>query len=312
MQYSVDVIVLTYKPDKKVMQLIEKLEKQTYPIHKLILMNTEEKHFNALFYGTGFLERYKNIEIHHVSAHEFDHGRTRAKAVSYSKSDIFVCMTQDAIPEDETLIEKLVAALTQDLKLAAAYARQLPLPDCREIEKYTRSFNYPEKSVIKYKSDLQTMGIKTFFCSNVCAAYNRNIYDMLGGFERRAIFNEDMILAGKAVFADYGIAYAADAKVIHSHNYTCMQQFHRNFDLGVSQADHPELFKAVSSESEGIALVKKTIQHLCEIKQKRMIPYLIVSSGFKFMGYQLGVRYQHLPMSVVKACSMNKKYWDKR
>lgn len=312
MQYSVDVIVLTYKPDKKVMQLIEKLEKQTYPIQKLILMNTEEKHFNALFYGTGFLEKYKNIEIHHISAHEFDHARTRAKAVSYSKADIFVCMTQDAIPEDETLLEHLVAALTQDMKIAAAYARQLPAKDCREIEKYTRSFNYPEQSVIKYKSDLQTMGIKTFFCSNVCAAYNRNIYDMLGGFGKRAIFNEDMILAGKAVFAEYAIAYAADAKVIHSHNYTCMQQFHRNFDLGVSQADHPELFGVVSSESEGIALVKKTIQHLCAIKQKKMIPYLILSSGFKYMGYQLGVRYQHLPMRLVKACSMNKRYWDNR
>lgn len=312
MQYSVDVIVLTYKPDRKVMELIEKLEQQTYPIQKLIIMNTEEKYFNALFYGTGFLERYKNIEIHHISAHEFDHGKTRAKAVSYSKSDIFVCMTQDAIPENEALLEKLVAALTQDMKIAAAYARQLPLGNCREIEKYTRSFNYPDQSVIKYKSDLPNMGIKTFFCSNVCAAYNRNIYDMLGGFEKKAIFNEDMILAGKAIFNDYAIAYSAEAKVMHSHNYTCMQQFHRNFDLGVSQAEHPEIFKAVSSESEGIALVKKTIDHLCEIKQKRMIPYLIISSGFKFMGYQLGVRYKHLPMSLVRACSMNKKYWDKR
>ena len=294
------------------MQLIELLEQQTYPIQKLILMNTEEKYFNALFYGTGFLEKYKNIEIHHISAKEFDHGRTRAKAVSYSKSDIFICMTQDAIPEDKTLIEELVKALTQDLKIAAAYARQLPLPDCREIEKYTRSFNYPEQSVIKYKSDLQTMGIKTFFCSNVCAAYNRNIYDMLGGFEKRAIFNEDMILAGKAIFADYAIAYASQARVLHSHNYTCMQQFHRNFDLGVSQAEHPEIFKVVSSESEGIALVKRTIQHLCETKQKRMIPYLIVSSGFKYMGYQFGIRYEKLPMSLVKACSMNKNYWNKK
>ena len=30
-------------------------------------------------------------------------------------------------------------------------------------------------------------------------------------------------------------AYAADAKVVHSHNYGCLAQLHRNFDLGVSQ-----------------------------------------------------------------------------
>ncbi len=66
MQYSVDAILLTYKPGKQVMELIEALEKQRYPIRKIIIMNTEERYFTT-FYGTGFLEKYKNIEIHHLS-----------------------------------------------------------------------------------------------------------------------------------------------------------------------------------------------------------------------------------------------------
>ena len=61
MQHKVDVILLTYKPSKQVMKLIEALETQTYPIHKIILMNTEEKYFEALFYGTRFLEKYITI-----------------------------------------------------------------------------------------------------------------------------------------------------------------------------------------------------------------------------------------------------------
>ena len=40
MQHTVDVIVLTYKPPKGVLQLIEMIEKQDYHIQKLILMNT--------------------------------------------------------------------------------------------------------------------------------------------------------------------------------------------------------------------------------------------------------------------------------
>ena len=95
----------------------------------------------------------------------------RNRATAYSNADIFVCMTQDAIPADTALIGHLVEALQQP-KVAAAYARQLPLPDCREIEKYTRSFNYPEESRIKSKDDIAELGIKTFFCSNVCAAYH--------------------------------------------------------------------------------------------------------------------------------------------
>lgn len=310
MQYSVDVILLTYKPGKQVLELLKALEEQTYPIRKIIIMNTEERYFETLFYGTGFLEKYKNIEVHHLSEKEFDHGRTRAKAVQYSKADLFVCMTHDAIPANTMLIEKLVAALTQSENIAAAYARQLPLPNCREIEKYTRGFNYPETSAVKSLADVDRLGIKTFFCSNVCAAYNREIYENMGGFVKKAIFNEDMIYAGHAVNAGYCIAYVADAQVCHSHNYTCMQQFRRNFDLGVSQAQHPEVFAVTSSESEGIRLVRDTIEHLSRTKKKRLIPYLIVSSGYKFMGYQLGKHYESLPGKMVKWCSSNKAYWD--
>ena len=45
-----------------------------------------------------------------------------------------------------------------------------------------------------------------------------------------------MIYAAAAIQAGYRIAYAAQARVVHSHNYTFRQQFCRNFDLGVSQA----------------------------------------------------------------------------
>lgn len=310
MQYSVDVILLTYKPEKQFLELIKALEEQTYPIRKIIIMNTEERYFEELFFGKGFPERYKNIEVHHLSFKEFDHGRTRAKAVQYSKSDIFVCMTQDAIPADNLLLERLVEALTEKDDIAAAYARQLPLPDCREIEKYTRSFNYPESSSVKSIADIDRLGIKTFFCSNVCAAYNREIYENLGGFVKKAIFNEDMIYAGHAVQAGYRIAYAAKALVRHSHNYTCKQQLQRNFDLGVSQADHPDVFAAVSSESEGMKLVRDTIKHLSQTKNKRLIPYLIISSGCKLVGYQMGKHYKSLPKGMVRWCSSNKAYWD--
>lgn len=311
MQYLVDVIIPVYKPDKKIFRLISGLEDQSYPVNKIILMNTEEKYFEGLFYGTGFLQKYNNIEVHHLSAKEFDHGRTRGKATEYSNADIFLCMTQDAIPADEYLVQNLVKALTSEPGIAASYAKQLPLEDCREIEKYTRSFNYPDVPRIKSKADIKELGIKTFFCSNVCAAYHRNIYDTLGGFIKKTIFNEDMIFAGNAINAGYKIAYEPSARVYHSHNYTCIKLFKRNFDLGVSQADHPEVFAGVSSSSEGKKLVSMTIAHLKEAHQQKMIPYLIVSSGFKYIGYKMGIHYKGLPLSLIKKCTDNINYWDK-
>lgn len=309
MQHSVDIILPTYKPTKELFDLIELLETQTYPIHKIIIMNTEEKYFERLFHGTKILKLYHNIEVHHLSAREFDHGGTRRKAVKYSKADVFVCMTHDAMPAGTNLIQELINALTSRDDIAAAYAKQLARPDCREIERFTRTFNYPDESCIKSANDMKRLGIKTFFCSNVCAAYNRRIYDEIGGFEKHAIFNEDMIYAGHAVKAGKRIAYAADAKVIHSHNFTCMQQFRRNFDLGVSQSEHPEVFEGISSESEGSRLVVDTVRHLWNIKHKRLIPYLFASSAFKLTGYRLGKAYRHLPAKMVRWCSSNRNYW---
>lgn len=101
------------------------------------------------------------------------------------------------------------------------------------------------------------LGIKTYFCSNVCAAYKRDIFEQLGGFVNHTIFNEDMIYAAGVIQAGYAIAYAADAKVIHSHNYSGWQQFTRNFDLGVSHVQYPAVFDGVPPEGEGMKLVKR-------------------------------------------------------
>ncbi|MDE7359459.1 MAG: glycosyltransferase family 2 protein, partial [Lachnospiraceae bacterium] len=260
---TVDVIIPVYKPDRRFLTMLEKLQAQTVPVSRIILMNTEQKYLDRLLYGTTLEREYHNITVKHLSKREFDHGRTRNLGVKLSDADVFLMMTQDAIPADEYLVERLLESLRGE-KVAAAYARQLPNEDSSETERYTRQFNYPGESCVKTKADLPALGVKTFFCSNVCAAYRRELFDRLGGFVNRTIFNEDMLYAAKAVEAGYGIAYAAQARVYHSHNYTYRQQFHRNFDLGVSQAEHPEVFADYTSESEGIRLVKDTVAHLKE------------------------------------------------
>ncbi len=304
----VDVIIPAYKPDGKFIRLIERLEQQTIPVNRIIIINTEQKYYDRLLYGTPLQKKHHNITVKHISKREFDHGKTRNQGVKLSDAEYFVMMTQDAVPADERLIEELIRGLRTE-KTAVAYARQLAEEDSGIVEKFARSFNYPETSMRKTKEDAATMGIKAFFCSNVCAAYNREIFNTLGGFVKHTIFNEDMLYAAKAVEAGFGIFYSAEAKVYHSHDYTNGEQFRRNFDLGVSQADNPEVFAAYPSESEGIRFVKQTIGYLKEKKQKRKIPHVIVQSGFKYLGYLLGKNYRRLPKKLTLACSANKEYW---
>ena len=303
-----DIIIPVYKPDGKFLTLIEKLGKQSVLPNRIIIMNTEQKYYDRLIYGTSFQKEHRDMVVKHLSRREFDHVRTRNRGVQYSDTDFFIMMTQDAVPADEYLVERLLEQLGKE-NVAVAYARQLADGDSSEIEKYTRNFNYPEQSKIKTKADLETLGIKTFFCSNVCAAYNRKIFDELGGFVKHTIFNEDMIYAARAVEAGYGIAYTAEARVIHSHDYSNRKQFQRNFDLGVSQAQHPEVFAAYPSESEGIRLVRQLIRHLRESGHRSQIPHVMMQSGARYIGYQLGRHYRALPDKMVVRMSNNKEYW---
>lgn len=306
---EIDVIIPVYKPGKEFIELIEKLEGQTVPIRQIILFNTEQKYWEAFQYDYPRRKRYENIKVWHVSKREFDHGRTRREAVKKSQTDIFVMMTQDAMPEDASVLERLIEPL-KEKDVAVSYARQLPGKEAGPVERFTRQFNYPEESRIKSERDIPELGIKTFFCSNVCAAYRRDIYEKQGGFVRRAIFNEDMIYAAGCIKAGYRIAYAADARVIHSHQYTNIEQFHRNFDLGVSQAEHPEVFESVPAESEGIKLVKRTAEYLKKEGEGRLILPMYVTSIYKFLGYKLGKNYKRLSFRRIMKYTMNREYWN--
>ena len=183
---NVDVIIPTYRPGKEFTELLTRLERQECPPDRIVVMNTGEQYWNREW------EKCKLVEVHHLEQKDFDHGGTRRRAAELSDARVMVFMTQDALPADHKLIGNLLKALDQNEKTGAAYARQLPKSDCGFLERYTRSFNYPEHSSVKSLSDVKQYGIKTYFCSNVCAAYKRETYQEVGGFVNRAIFNEDL------------------------------------------------------------------------------------------------------------------------
>ena len=307
---TVDVIIPTYKPGAELSMLIDELEKQAYVPNRIIIVNTQKQYLVENKAVSETIARYTNILVRHIDKSEFDHGNTRNFGVSLSDADFFLMITQDAIPKDNFLISSLAKAL-QDETVAAAYARQYPKSDCNLAERYSRKFNYPSESSRKDINDLPKLGIKTFFCSNVCAMYRRDVFDKVGGFVNKAIFNEDMVYAASAMHQGYAICYVAEAGVIHSHNYSYMQQFHRNFDLGVSQTDHPEVFSGIRSETEGKRMVRSTIRHFKNIGKSYLIPDYVTMCAFRLMGYKLGRNYRKLPKRLVRSCSLNKEYWDK-
>lgn len=317
-QFTLDLIIPIYKPDEKLNQLIDRIMEQTVLPNNIFLLHTVDTTNNnvvietlkSLEYINGLNNPICRITIKNIDKKDFDHGGTRNLGAKLSSADIIMFMTQDAVPGDKKLIESLMEPLYNE-KVASAYARQLPNAGASVLEKYSRTFNYPPESLIKSKEDIDKLGIKTYFCSNVCAAYKRDVYESLGGFTTKTIFNEDMIMAYYVIKNDYKIAYTAKAKVYHSHEYNNIAQFKRNFDLAVSQEQYSFIFANVKSETEGIKFVKNTISYLINHKKAYLIPEFIIQSGFKYLGYKLGRNYKKLPVTIIKKLSMNPTYWNK-
>lgn len=305
---SIDILIPTCKPASGFEVLIKRLEEQTIKPANIRIINTRKEWWEQRIDTDSFLTAHPTVKLEHIEPAEFDHGATRNRGMEESQAEYVVCMTQDAIPLDAHLLEGLIKPFS-DSRVAVSYARQLPAADASPIEVFTRSFNYPAQDRVKGKEDIPELGIKTYMCSNVCAMYRKDIYESQGGFIRHTIFNEDMIYAAGVIQAGYRIAYVAGAGVIHSHNYSGIQQFHRNFDLGVSQADHPEIFETVPSESEGIKMVKQTAKYLCSHGKWYLLPKLVWQSGWKYLGYRTGKHYRKLSRKKIMRYTMNVNYW---
>lgn len=299
---TVDVIIPAYRPGKEFQELLVKLMKQTVlPEHIFILQTVEDEDELMQF-------QEECICVYPIKRAEFDHGGTRDYGARLSQADYVLFMTQDAMPQNAKVIEELLKGFEKP-NVGIVYGRQLARKDADIAEQLTRMHSYPAESRLKTRADLEDLGIKTYFCSDVCAMYHRSLYEELGGFVHPTIFNEDMIMASRVIQAGYGVYYAAEAKVIHSHSYTCMQQFRRNFDLGVSQKEYSEVFENISSEKEGAGYAKKTIIILCKRLHFFKAIYFVWQCAFRLFGYKLGKNYDKLSRKMILRCTMSPWYW---
>jgi len=306
---KIDLIVITYKPDKRFLEMIQSMSKQTTPINKIIIYNTEQKYFDRIAYSAKFSSDYKNAEVHHISRREFDNGKTRNQAVKCSDADYFIMMTQDAIPKSEELVEKLVNAIEQDPEIAVAYARQLEYDDSPEYAKYIMRYFFPADSYIRTITDIEKYKSMTFQSSNVCAIYRRNIFDEVGGFINHAIGNEDVIFAASAVHGGYKVAYAADAEVCYSYVGDKEQTMKFCFDSAVSYAKHPEVFDMNDVFNTSKKLIQRTKYHLS--KQCRREAFAFSREARAMMkGLKLGRRYKTLSKSRILKLTANPGYWS--
>ena len=186
-QTKIDIVIPVYKPGSEFSDLIKRLMHQTVVPEHIFIMQTIRDESEIMVQSMD-----ERIRIIPVMQSEFDHGGTRALGMDKSTAEYVLMMTK--VAADEHLIENLLACM-EDTSVAVAYARQLARPNSGRVERMTRIYNYPAQSRIKSEDDKKELGVKTYFCSDVCALYRKAYYEQVGGFVQPTIFNEDMIIA---------------------------------------------------------------------------------------------------------------------
>lgn len=272
------------------------------PDRLLVIDSTSSDNTTRLAKNYGF-----DVKI--IKRSEFDHGKTRQYGVdSFDDVDVCVFFTQDAILSDDDSLNQILNPF-QDDRVAAVCGRQLPRKMAVPIEEHARLYNYSTKSFVRSIADANRFGLKTAFISNSFAAYRVSALNEVGGFPEDIIFGEDMYVATQLLKSGYRIAYAADACVYHSHNYTLLQEFSRYFDMGVFHAKEPWLRQELGgAESEGLKFVISEIKYLLR-HAFWMIPEAMLRTIIRYAGFRLGLEERHIPLNIKRKISMNPGYF---
>jgi len=277
----ISVIIPTLNAGASIGELLSKLLSQTMPPFEIIVIDSSSGDPTVnIADGMGA----KTIVIPQSA---FNHGGTRNRAAKEAKGDILIFMTQDALPCDTILIEKLTGPL-RDPPVAAAFGRHIPYQNASLLEAFARGFNYPEQGSIKGINDVKAYGIKTFFFSNACSAIKKDTFLKVGLFPEGIPSNEDMLLAAKLIINGHKIAYVPDAKVIHSHNYSLLKQFGRYYNIGSSLRKNGWVLQYARPEEEGARFMKEQVLFVIKRKKYILLPYIFLETFAKYAGFRLG------------------------
>lgn len=251
-------------------------------------------------------------EVVSISRAEFGHGRTRNQAAQLCEdSDFLVYLTQDACPQGEDWLERLLEPFV-DEQVALVYGRQLPRAEASAAERYAREFNYPGQAQRTAEADIARLGIKALFCSNSFAAYRTRALLAAGGFPEQLPLGEDMAAAARLLRLGYARVYQPAACAVHSHDYSVLEEFRRYFDIGTLVSMDPLLQQIpLAAGSEGKRFLLGELQGALRRREAGELLRIVLRTAGKYLGYRLGQRYRLVPLAWRRRMSMHAFFWSR-
>lgn len=279
---KVDIICPLYEAENYILNLNDSLLKQeNVNINKIQYVLTKSKD------NSEKILKENKLNYILIDKKDFSHSLTREKEAMKSKSDIIVFISQDIVIENTDYLYNLVNPIING-EADACYSRQLTKFD--NIEKYTRESNYPDKSIIKAKDDIEKLGLKTFFFSDASSAVNAKVFKKLNGYDGKNLpINEDMYFAYKLIMNGYKIKYCADSVCYHSHNFKLKELYDRYKLTGRFFKENSYIDNFGTNKSGG-GLAKYILKRAIKDKNIKVLIRFVPDMAARYIGMKVGKR----------------------
>lgn len=184
---------------------------------------------------TADIARGYPVDFYRIREEDFNHGLSRNYGVSKARGEFVVLMTADAIPYNDGWMEKLVASLAADERVAGSYSRQVPhrdscvLTQIRTGRFFTFSREKRESQIIDRQAyNNLSLRDKHRFCNfdNVSSCIRRSVWEKIPF--PRTDFAEDLEWSKSVLEAGYKILYEPDSIVYHSHDFSPLAWHKKN------------------------------------------------------------------------------------
>ena len=250
--------------------------------------------------------RWPSVRV--IPIARFTHGGARNLGARQAGGEVLFLLTQDARPADKHTMARLLAALDQP-GVVAAYARQVPRPDAHPMEQFFLADRFPAgPPVVRRAVPGRPLLVGDVFFSNVAAVIRRAAL-LAHPFDETLIMSEDQQFSRDVLRAGHAVAYAPEAVVVHSHNYSLGVCLRRYFDSVYSLRQLFRDHDFGTTWRMGWGYQWRELGFMVR-NYPGWLPYYVAYCSAKILGTLASHFAERMPRSWARTLSLHRYYWS--
>lgn len=275
--------------------------------------------------STEYLRGLDRVRLVEIAPQEFGHGRTRNLGIERADAEFVAFLTHDAEPANDLWLAHLVAACEQDRRIAGVFGRHVAHTNASaftksDLDQHFQGFLehplivYRDLDRARYDADIGWRQLLHFYSDNN-SLMRKSVWEAFPYPDVE--FAEDQLWARTIIEAGYWKAYAPEAIVHHSHDYSFVEQLRRAFDESRNFSKYfgyqlsPDLPKALAAM--GTLAVQAFQQNLDQRYGKVTLTNRFERAAQRIAmvaGHCLGANHEKLPQSLSARLSLDRKLFN--